>query len=257
MGPPRAGHAGLLNYVLANWKMYPTVDEAVVLVGAIQAGLGERAHRGGARPRVIVCPPFVALAPLRAVADDRVVELGAQNCHWEREGPYTGEISPRMLRGLVDYVMVGHSERRAGGETDEQVARKVAAVAEAGLVPILLVGEDSRDVDAIEQTEQRLRRGLSRVDAGSRRMLVVYEPSWAIGAGEAAPAAHVGAVVDYVKAVLRDLGMRTPTVIYGGTVAEQSIDELARLEVLDGVGATRASLEARTFLSIVDRLRLV
>ena len=153
--------------------------------------------------------------------------------------------------------MVGHSERRTGGETEEQISRKVAAVAEAELVPILFVGEDTRDDDAIQQTEHRLRRGLSRVDAARRPVLAVYEPSWAIGAEEAAPTEHIGAVVHRVKAVLRELGSPAPAVIYGGTVAEQNIDELARLEVLDGVGATRASLEARTFLSIVDRLRPV
>ena len=95
--------------------------------------------------------------------------------------------------------MVGHHERRAGGETDEHVARKVAAVAEAGLVPILLVGEESRDGDAPEQTEQRLRRGLSRIDVERQRVLVVYEPAWAIGAEAAAPAEHVGEVVDHIK----------------------------------------------------------
>src|SRR5829696_7429644 len=98
-----------MRYVLANWKMYPTVDEAVALLGAIQAGLGERTRGDGTPPRVIVCPPFVALVPLRALADDRLVGLGAQNCHWESEGPYTGEVSPRMLRRVVDYGMVGHS----------------------------------------------------------------------------------------------------------------------------------------------------
>ncbi len=245
-----------MKYVLANWKMYPTVDEAVALLEAIQIGLAERAHGGGTPPRVIVCPPFVALVTLRAVADDRVVGLGAQNCHWESEGPYTGEISPRMLRGFVEYVMVGHSERRAGGETDEQVSRKVAAVAEAGLVPILFVGEDSRDGDAEDRTEQRLRRGLSRIDVGGRRVLVVYEPAWAIGAEAAAPAEHVGEVVDHIKAVLRALGAPRPEVIYGGSVAEQNIDDFARLEVLDGVGATRASLDVEKLLKIVDRLGL-
>ena len=212
-----------MKYILANWKMYPTVDEALALLRDIEAGLLERAGSGVALPEVIICPPFVSLVPLRAVADERVVRLGAQNCHWEPEGPYTGEISSRMLRGLVDYVMVGHSERRAGGETDEQISRKVAAVAEAGLVPILFVGEDTRDDDAIQQTEHRLRRGLSRVDVVRRRVLVVYEPSWAIGADQAAPTEHIGAVVGRVKAVLRELRMTAPAVIYGGTVAEQNI----------------------------------
>lgn len=233
--------------------MYPTVDEAVVLLGAIQAGLRRVAGSEELRPRVIVCAPFVSLVPLRAVADGPAVALGAQNCHWEGEGPYTGEISPRMLQGLVDYVMVGHSERRAGGETDDQIARKVAAVADVGLVPILFVGEDSRVDDARGSSERRLRHGLSGIDLGERQVLVVYEPSWAIGA-EAAPAAHVGEVVRHLKDVLRELGAPEAAVIYGGSVDDGNIDDLATLDVLDGVGATRASLDATRFLRIVDRV---
>ena len=235
--------------------MYPTVDEAVALLGAIQDGLRGPAQAGGMPPRVIVCPPFVSLFLLRSVADKGVVALGAQNCHWQRQGPYTGEISPRMLQGLVDYVMVGHRERRAGGETDDQVARKVAAVAESGLVPILFVGEDSHGDDAIRHTEQRLRHGLSSIDPGKQRVLVVYEPAWAIGAEDAAPVAHVGEVVGHVKGVLRELGAQEPTVIYGGTVGVQNIDDFTELEVLDGVGATRASLDAARFLRLLEACR--
>ena len=152
-----------MKYVLSSWKMYPTVDQAQAAFEAIQAGLHERAQRGTALPRVILCPTFLSLVPFAALVDGRLLALGAQNCHWEAEGPYTGEISPRMLHGLVDYVLVGHSERRAAGETDEQVARKVAAVAEHGLTPILLVGEDEPADDAILQSEQRLRHGLSGI----------------------------------------------------------------------------------------------
>ncbi len=243
-----------MKYVLANWKMYPTVGEARALFAAIQDGVRERVRSGGMLPRVIICPPFVSLAPLAtAVAGDQVVRLGAQNCHWEPEGPYTGEISPKMLRGLVDYALVGHSERRAAGETDQQVARKVAAVAQSGLVPILFVGEDERG-DAIGQTEQRLRHGLSGIDVGTQALLVVYEPSWAIGAEQAAPADDVRRAVEHLKGVLARLGARSPEVLYGGTVAEHNVDELARLEVLDGVGATRASLHAETFLRLIDRV---
>ena len=90
MGPSRTGPGPLLKYLLANWKMYPTVEEAVALLTDIQAGLLERAQSGALLPRVIVCPPFVSLVPLRAVAEDRVVALGAQNCHWEEEGPCGG-----------------------------------------------------------------------------------------------------------------------------------------------------------------------
>jgi len=243
-----------VRYVLANWKMYPTVDQARQLFVAIQDGLRDRADAGAVLPRPIVCPPFVALAPLRAVADDRLARLGAQNCHWQQEGAYTGEVSPRMLRGLAEYVMVGHSERRAAGETDDQIAGKVAAVAHAGLVPILFVGEDRPSDDAWACTAARLRRGLSQVDVGRQRILVVYEPAWAIGAEHAAGAGQVGGVVEQVKALLRDRGATGPEVLYGGTVNEGNIEAFAALDVLDGVGATRASLDAGRFLGLVDRL---
>ena len=243
-----------MRYVLANWKMWPTVEEARALLVAVQDGLRRRAEAGAPLPRLIVCPPFVALAPLRAVADDRLLALGAQTCHWEQDGPHTGEVSPRMLLGLADYVMVGHSERRAAGETDDQVARKVEAVVDAGLVPILFVGEDDPVDDAIGRTEARLRSGLSRVDSGRQRVLIVYEPTWAIGADHAASAGHVAAVVKHVKASLVDMGSATPEVLYGGTVNDGKVDDFAALEILDGVGATRGSLDAGRFLALVDRL---
>ncbi|MBW3645907.1 MAG: triose-phosphate isomerase [Actinobacteria bacterium] len=243
-----------MRYVLANWKMYPTVDEALALLRTIQDGLRGRRRPEHDLPLVIVCPPFVALAPLRAEADEQLVRLGAQNCHWEPEGPYTGEVAAPMLRGLVDYVMVGHSERRAAGETDDQVADKVAAVAGAGLVPILFVGEDEQGDDALSRTEQRLRHGLRGVDLTRQHVLVVYEPTWAIGAERPAGADHVGPVVEHLKAELRRLGSSRPEVLYGGTVADENVEQFARLDALDGVGATRGSLDADRFLAMIDRV---
>lgn len=243
-----------MRYVLANWKMYPTVDEALALLRAIQEGLRRRQQSDRNLPLVIVCSPFVSLVPLRAEADERLVRLGAQNCHWEAEGPHTGEISPSMLRGLVDYVMVGHSERRAAGETDDQVADKVAAVAGAGLVPILFVGEDQQGDDALPQTQHRLRHGVRRIDLARQPVLVVYEPTWAIGAERPADAAYVGGMVEHLKAELRRLGSSRPEVLYGGTVADENVDHFAGLDELDGVGATRGSLDADRFLAMIDRV---
>ncbi|MGH9153011.1 MAG: triose-phosphate isomerase family protein [Acidimicrobiales bacterium] len=243
-----------MRYVLANWKMYPTIDQARAVLAAVQAGLAERLHPGSPLPRVIVCPPIVALAPLRALVDDRVIRLGAQNCHWEQCGPYTGEVSAAMLRGLVDYVMVGHSERRAAGETDEQIAAKVAAVAAAGLVPIVLVGEDDAAEDPRRATEERLRRALSRIDPAEWPFIVVYEPAWAIGAPEPAPPDHVRRAVHHLKAALAELGRPEPVVLYGGAVDEDDLDQFLALEDLDGVGATRATLDADSFLHIIERV---
>jgi triosephosphate isomerase len=243
-----------MKYLLANWKMHTTVNQALALVQAIQQGLRERAARGQQLPSVILCPPFVSLAPLQAVVDQRLVRLGAQNCHWEKEGPHTGEISPVMLTGLAQYVLVGHSERRAACESDEQIARKVAAAAEAGLTPILFVGEDEPGAGARSQTEHRLRQGISRTDLGQQPLLVVYEPVWAIGADRAADAQYVREIVTALKDLLRRLGASDPEILYGGTVNKENIEQFATLQVLDGVGATRASLNAQGFLTMIDRV---
>ena len=234
--------------------MYPTVDQAQAAFEAIQAGLQERAQREAQLPRVILCPPFLSLVPFAGLVDRSVLVLGAQNCHWEAEGAYTGEISPRMLQGLVDYVLVGHSERRSAGETDEQVAKKVAAVAQHGLTPILLVGEDDPGDDAILRSEDRLRQGLSGVDVSTQPVLAVYEPTWAIGTDETASASHVERSVTHLKDVLADLGATEPTILYGGSVNDDNVDALARLDVLDGVGAGRASLDPDQFLRLIDQV---
>jgi triosephosphate isomerase len=243
-----------MKYVLSSWKMYPTVDQAQSSFEALQAGLHERAQRGDVVPRVILCPPFLSLVPFAALVDHDLLALGAQNCHWEAEGPYTGEISPRMLQGLVDYVLVGHSERRAAGETDEQVARKVTAVAVHGLTPILLVGEDEPSEDAILRSEDQLRQGLSGVEVSSQPVLVVYEPTWAIGTEETASPSHVRRSVTHLKAALADMGSAEPRILYGGSVNDDNVDALAGLDVLDGVGAGRASLDPAQFLRLIDQV---
>lgn len=243
-----------MKYVLSSWKMYPTVEQAQASFEAIQRGLQERAQRGVVLPRVILCPTFLSLVSFAALVDRRVLALGAQNCHWEADGAYTGEISPRMLQGLVDYVLVGHSERRAAGETDEQVARKVAAVAQHELTPILLVGEDDPGEDAIRLSEQRLRQGLSGVDVSRQPVLVVYEPTWAIGTDETASTSHVSRSVTHLKAVLTDMGAKEPEILYGGSVNDDNVNGLAGIEVLNGVGAGRASLDPYQFLRLIDQV---
>lgn len=243
-----------MRYVLANWKMYLGRDQAAELLKAAQAGLAERFTVGSEPPTLIVCPPFTSLDPLSALVDRRLVQLGAQNCHWEDEGPYTGEVSPRMLAELVDYVLIGHSERRTAGESDAQVAKKVAAAAEAGLTPILFVGEDEPTSSATDEAERRLERGLSEVDLERRHVLVVYEPTWAIGADRPADSDHVRGVVEQLKDRLGELGLRRPEVIYGGTVNVDNVEQFTGIGVLDGVGATRGSLEASDLLRIVDRV---
>ena len=234
--------------------MYPATAAATALFAHVQDRLREEERGPLPLPTVIVCPPAVSLPAIHALADPRLMRLGAQNCHWEPSGPYTGEISPVMLAGLVDFVMVGHSERRRMGETDEQIARKVAAVAAAGMTPILFVGEDEPTSAAAEATEQRLDRGLADLDVARRPVLVVYEPTWAIGADEPAAVEHVAAVVARLKVRLAERGARARTVIYGGTVNADNVAQFAAIDVLDGVGATRATLDVEQFVTIVRRV---
>lgn len=234
--------------------MYPGPAEAVGLLSRVQERLRQEAGSPFALPTVIVCPPAISLMAMRDRADRRLVRLGAQNCHWEASGPYTGEVSAAMLRGLVDYVMVGHSERRRAGETDEQVARKVAAVAANAMTPILFVGEDEPTAAAAEQTEERLERGLAEVDVARRPVLVVYEPTWAIGADEAAAGDHVRTVVARLKERLRDKGAQRPAIIYGGSVTADNVGQFTAIDVLDGVGATRATLDEHGFVTIAQRV---
>lgn len=243
-----------MKYLLANWKMYTTTVEAVALFAEVQQGLRERADGKKVLPLPIICPPFLSLALIRAFIDHDLARLGGQNCHWEPEGPYTGEISPTMLKEVADYVLVGHSERRAAGETDELIARKVSAAAGAQLIPIVFVGEDERTGSAASQSEQRLIAALSGIDAGEHSLLVVYEPTWAVGADRPADVDYVFEVVAHLKARMVELGVNEPEVIYGGTVTADNVRQFAELEVLDGVGATRASLNAGEFLAILDQL---
>ena len=241
-------------YVVANWKMYLGTAEAIDLFACVQRRLRQQADSGVELPTVIVCPAAISLTAMRDVADPRCGALGAQNCHWEPCGAYTGEVSAAMLAGLVEYVLVGHSERRRAGETDEQIARKVAAVAANAMTPILFVGEDEPTSAAAERALERLERGLAQVDVSCRPVLVVYEPTWAIGADTPAAADHVRDVVTRLKQWLTDNGAQRPTIIYGGTVTPHNVGQFAAIDVLDGVGATRATLNERGFLTIVRQV---
>lgn len=252
--PVPRSYSSPIGYVVANWKMYPGPAEAIGLFARVQQRLRREARSPLALPTVVVCPPAISLMAMRDIADRRLMRLGAQNCHWEPSGPYTGEISATMLKGLVDYVLVGHSERRRAGETDEQIARKVAAVAANAMTPILFVGEDEPTDAATEQTDERLERGLAEVDVARRPVLVVYEPTWAIGTDEPAAAEHVRRVVARLKERLRDKGAQRPMVIYGGTVTAENVTHFTAIDALDGVGSTRGTLDEDGFVTIVRRV---
>ncbi|HXF82522.1 MAG TPA: triose-phosphate isomerase [bacterium] len=241
--------------IAGNWKMHKTVGEAVDLVRALAPAV----PAGGAE--VAVCPPFTALAAVARALEGSPIRLGAQDMHWEAQGAYTGEISPLMLADVgCTYVIVGHSERRQHfGETDEIVARKVRAAFAHGLVPILCVGERLEERDA-GQTDRIVRRqteaGVAGVEpAHAERLVIAYEPVWAIGTGRAATGAEASRVCGLIRAALAGrFGAGAASrvrLLYGGSVTPDNAAEFVRQDEIDGALVGGASLDPQKFLAII------
>jgi triosephosphate isomerase len=246
--------------IVANWKMHTTLAEARVLAAAVREGC-----RGVGGARVVLCPPFTALAAVAEVLRGSSLDLGAQDAHWEAAGAFTGEISPAQLADVgVRLVILGHSERRQlAGETDEAVRHKVAAALAHGLVPLVCVGETAAEratgTTAAVVGEQ-LRRALDgRAPAEVARVLVAYEPVWAIGTGQTATPAQAAEVHAVLREVLRSLA--TPAiadacpVLYGGSIKADNIAALMAEPGVDGGLVGGASLVAADFVRIVRTAR--
>jgi triosephosphate isomerase len=241
----------------ANWKMHFTVDEAVALVEELNKGITRFDDR-----EVAVAPPFTALAGVASALAGSPIRLAAQNCHWESQGAYTGEISPPMLRHLgCDYVIVGHSERRQYfGETDEGVNRKILALLEVDLGSIFCIGETLEERQAgkaLDVLAKHLRGGLEGLDEEQAGKLVLaYEPVWAIGTGhtaspEQAQEAHAF-VRDNLAKRFNNAVANHMRILYGGSVKPDNVDELMAQPDIDGALVGGASLKAASFTRIVD-----
>ncbi len=245
--------------IAGNWKMHKTVGEAAAFVEALVPRLSS--HEG---IEVAVCPGFLALEAAVGVAQGSRLQVFAQNMHHGDEGAFTGEVSPQMLvdRG-VQGTLLGHSERRElFGETDKALALKVPAALEAGLLPVLCVGETEEERDDGE-TERKLRHqvreDLARVDDGRLAEIVIaYEPIWAIGTGRVATAEQAQEAMAFLRALVAD---RIPEqaertrIIYGGSVKPDNAAALLALPDVDGVLVGGASLELEAFATIVAAAR--
>lgn len=246
--------------VAGNWKMYKTAGEGAILVQNIEervAGIWDRVE-------LVVCPPFTALKSVSTVIElDRLqIGLGAQNVHWESEGAFTGEVSPRMLADLrCDYVIVGHSERREFfGETDETVNRRVHAIFDAGMVPIMCVGEslatrEAGDTEAYVRSQ--VRGGLEGVSADqAERLVIAYEPIWAIGTGRTPTPEMANDVARSIRATVGALyGPDAATnvrVLYGGSVKPENARMFLGEPDIDGALVGGAALEAASFAEIAQ-----
>ena len=246
--------------VAANWKMHTTPADA----GELATTIAARTREAGVTR--VICPPFVCLAAVRdALADDDPdVAVGAQNVHHELVGAYTGDISAPMLAGLASWVIVGHSERRRdAAETDELIGRKVGRAIDAGLRPILCVGEQLPQREAGEQeavVDDQIAGALAVLDPARlvpAGLVVAYEPVWAIGTGRNASGVDAAAMAVAVRASLARAGIvggaEAIPVLYGGSVTSANIAEFLTEPSIDGALVGGASLKPDEMAGIVAR----
>jgi triosephosphate isomerase len=242
--------------IAGNWKMYKTVSEAVELVEELKMRVG-----GIDSVEVVVAPPFTSLFAVRQALKGSPIHLAAQNLYYEKEGAYTGEVSPEMVRDVgCRYVIVGHSERREiFGETDETVNKKVRAALQAGLSPIFCMGESLAEREAgktMEVVQRQLREGLSGCSNGEMESVVIaYEPIWAIGTGKTATPEQANEVHSRARNFLSEIfdtemAART-SILYGGSVKPSNAKELIACSDIDGALVGGASLTADSFAEIV------
>ncbi len=241
--------------IAGNWKMFKTVDEAVSLVQTIKAGLYQ------AEAQVVICPPFTALHAVSKILDGSRIDLGAQNMHPENEGAFTGEISPLMLKDIkCRYVILGHSERRQYfKETSAFINEKVKTALKYSLVPIVCVGETLQEREARQQFEVvKLQMEQTFKDITKEEMsklVIAYEPVWAIGTGKTASPEQAEQMQSYIRRLLKEMhgneiAVRIP-ILYGGSVKPDNIAELIKKPNVDGALVGGASLKAESFVQIV------
>ena len=249
--------------IAANWKMNTTPADAGDLATTIASRTAEPAVER------VICPPFVCLAAVRDALAGVDVAVGAQDVHHEVAGAYTGDTSAPMLAGLATWVIVGHSERRRDhAETDERIAKKLARAVEAGLRPILCIGEPleirEQGSDAAEAlVVSQLQGAVGPHDPATLTnagLVVAYEPVWAIGTGRNASGADASAMADAIRRALRTLGWdsgadETP-ILYGGSVTAANIGEFLAEPAIDGALVGGASLKPDEMAGIVARAAL-
>jgi triosephosphate isomerase len=247
-------------FIAANWKMFKTVQEAVVFIKELR-----RLVKDVADVEIVVAPPFTAVHAVAEAARNSPIGVSGQDLHWEREGAFTGEISAGMLKEAgAEYVIIGHSERRRlFGETDATVNRKLVTALGAELTPIVCIGETLEERERAETTavlDRQLKAGLDGLTGAQVATLVVaYEPVWAIGTGRNATPEQAGEAHAHIRGRLRQWfggdAAEQCHVIYGGSVKPDNIHDLVSLADVDGALVGGASLDVRGFFDIVARSR--
>jgi len=242
-------------FVAGNWKMNKTAAEARDLVSKILLPLREISD-----VEKVLCPPFTSIPAVSSMLEGSGISLGAQNLHWEEKGAFTGEVAPNMVKEFCSYVIIGHSERRAHfGETDETVNRKLHAALKFDLTPIICVGETLDQYESGQTAEvvrRQIKLGFADVDsAAAARIVVAYEPVWAIGTGKASSGENANDVHGKViRPALSDLfgadNAQAIRILYGGSVTAANASEFFSQSDIDGALVGGASLKPDEFVAI-------
>ncbi len=239
--------------IAGNWKMNTTVSEAIELVNEMRQELSGIDGVGK-----IICPPFISLATVKELITGSSIKLAAQNLYFEEKGAYTGEVSPLMLAGVCEFVIIGHSERRRYfNETGEIINKKLRAALQVNLKPILCLGE-KLDENEAGKTEEivtgQLRSSLAGI-AYPEGLIIAYEPVWAIGTGKTATGKQANETIGLIRAHIAQLYdesfARGVPILYGGSATADNIAEFVRQAEIDGALVGGASLKAAQFVSMV------
>lgn len=241
--------------IAGNWKMNTIVPEAVELVNTMLADLDKVSGVDK-----VVCPPFISLTSVRNAIQGTTIKLGAQNMYFPEKGAYTGEISPLMLKGICDYVIIGHSERRHYfKESGELISQKVSAAIQHNLKPILCVGENLGDHEA-GKTRDIVKEQIDSSLAGvvtADTLTIAYEPVWAIGTGKAATGRDASQTIGLIRSLIEAKYGGTVAgsmrILYGGSVTADNIGEFMSQPDIDGGLVGGASLKSAEFVSIVRK----
>jgi triosephosphate isomerase len=241
--------------IAGNWKMNTTLSEALQLAQDMLSGLD---NISGIEK--VICPPFISLASVCGVIRGSTLKLGAQNMYFPEKGAYTGEISPLMLAGICEYVIIGHSERRQYfKETGDLISKKVLAAIKHNLKPILCVGENLADHEAGETRDvvtNQIDSSLSGIETANT-LTIAYEPVWAIGTGKAATGKEASQTIELIRRLIGEkYGEATAAnmrILYGGSITAANITDFVAQPGIDGGLVGGASLNPAEFIGIVQK----
>lgn len=238
--------------IAANWKMNKTIEESIDFIKEFKNLINNNNE-------IVIAPPFTALQEVKKAIVGTNIKLAAQNMHYEDEGAYTGEISPLMLKELVDYVILGHSERRQFfNETDQLINKKIKTALKNKLKVILCIGEtleqreNNKTNDVIKEQVENCLKEINEIE----NITIAYEPIWAIGTGKTATAEQAEEVHKFIRELIKNLYNEDVSnkirILYGGSVNPDNIKSLIEMENIDGALVGGASLEPKSFSEIVN-----